>query len=236
MRLFHSHPLFPVASRAGPDRPPPAPSSSAPCGLSHHAAPATPALGNSVHPPGPRLPRGPCSCCALCLRCCVVPGPPLTPGRGGGKASPEARWESTSRRRAKSALTRADGGFPGGPVIKNPPANAGDVHSIPGQGAKIPQVAGQLSPHATTTEHACRNYRAHTLWSPRHNSREARVPQQRSHMPQCVLPGHKWNPQKGPDGGPLKRVPSEEAPGRARQPAPRPEMGAEGSEGPPMCW
>ena len=25
-------------------------------------------------------------------------------------------------------------GFPGGPVVKNPPANAGDVGSIPGSG------------------------------------------------------------------------------------------------------
>ena len=29
-------------------------------------------------------------------------------------------------------------GFPGGPVIKNQPYNAGDTGSIPGQGTKIP--------------------------------------------------------------------------------------------------
>ena len=40
--------------------------------------------------------------------------------------------------------------FPGGPVVKNPPSNAGDVGSIPGGGTKIPYAAGQLSP--------CRNY------------------------------------------------------------------------------
>ena len=28
-------------------------------------------------------------------------------------------------------------GFPGGPVAKNPPANAGDVHSIPGLGRSL---------------------------------------------------------------------------------------------------
>ena len=28
--------------------------------------------------------------------------------------------------------------FPGGPVVKNPPSNAGDVGSVPGQGTKIP--------------------------------------------------------------------------------------------------
>ena len=37
------------------------------------------------------------------------------------------------------------GNFPGGPVVKNLPCNAGDVGSIPGQGTKIPHAAGQLS-------------------------------------------------------------------------------------------
>ena len=47
--------------------------------------------------------------------------------------------------------------FPGGPVVKNLPYNAGDAGFIPGQGTKIPHVAGQLSPHATTTELMCLN-------------------------------------------------------------------------------
>ena len=42
--------------------------------------------------------------------------------------------------------------FPGGPVVKNPPSNAGDAGSIPGWGAKIPHATGQLSPCATTTQ------------------------------------------------------------------------------------
>ena len=42
--------------------------------------------------------------------------------------------------------------FPGGPVVKNPPYNAGNAGSIPGQGTKIPHAAGQLSLHATATE------------------------------------------------------------------------------------
>ena len=46
---------------------------------------------------------------------------------------------------------------PGGPVVKNLPSNAGDVCSIPGRGTKIPRAAGQLSPHAATTEAACFN-------------------------------------------------------------------------------
>ena len=36
--------------------------------------------------------------------------------------------------------------FPGGPVVKKPPSNAGDAGSIPGRGTKIPHAAGQLSP------------------------------------------------------------------------------------------
>ena len=42
------------------------------------------------------------------------------------------------------------GYFPGGPVGKNPPSNAGDTGSIPGQGTKIPHAVGQLSQRAAT--------------------------------------------------------------------------------------
>ena len=42
-------------------------------------------------------------------------------------------------------------------MVKNLPSNAGDVCSIPGRGTKIPRAAGQLSPHAATTEAACFN-------------------------------------------------------------------------------
>ena len=44
------------------------------------------------------------------------------------------------------------GYFPGGPVGKNPPSNAGDTGSIPGQGTKIPHSTGQKSPCTTTRE------------------------------------------------------------------------------------
>ena len=33
-------------------------------------------------------------------------------------------------------------GFPGGPVVKSPPANPGDMGSIPGPGTKIPHALG----------------------------------------------------------------------------------------------
>ena len=43
--------------------------------------------------------------------------------------------------------------FPGGPMVKNPPANIGGTGLIPGPG-RFPDVEEQLSPYATTTE-AC---------------------------------------------------------------------------------
>ena len=50
------------------------------------------------------------------------------------------------------------GVFPGGPVVKNLPSDAGDAGSIPGRGTKIPHVARQLSLRATTREKPmCRN-------------------------------------------------------------------------------
>ena len=42
--------------------------------------------------------------------------------------------------------------FPGCPVVRNLPCNAGDASSIPGPGTKISHAAEQLSPHASTTE------------------------------------------------------------------------------------
>ena len=42
--------------------------------------------------------------------------------------------------------------FRGGPVVKNPPSDAGDVGLIPGQGNKIPHAKGQLCLYAATTE------------------------------------------------------------------------------------
>ena len=42
--------------------------------------------------------------------------------------------------------------FPGSPVVKNPPCNAGNAGVIPGQGTKIPHAVEQLNTHALTTE------------------------------------------------------------------------------------
>ena len=53
-----------------------------------------------------------------------------------------------------SAMKAKDWGFPDGLVVKNLPANAGHMGSIPGLGTKIPHIVRQLSLCATTTE-AC---------------------------------------------------------------------------------
>ena len=41
---------------------------------------------------------------------------------------------------------------PGGPTVKNPPWNARDMGSIPGQGTKIPHATEQPSLSATTKD------------------------------------------------------------------------------------
>ena len=111
----------------------------------------------------------------------------------------------------KKTNTKRD--FPGGPVVKNPPSNAGDVGSIPGRGTKIPHTTGQLSLRAATTELASLNERARVPQTTEPMYPGAHVPQlerenlhatarekpmrhkERSHMPQrrsCV-------PQLRPD-------------------------------------
>ena len=44
------------------------------------------------------------------------------------------------------------GDFPGGPVAKNLPSNAGHAGCIPGQGTKISHAVKQLNPRTTTRE------------------------------------------------------------------------------------
>ena len=77
-------------------------------------------------------------------------------------------------------------------MVKNPPSNAGDAGSIPGQGTEIPHAMGQLSPRATTTEPvhpepACHNWRRE---NPHATTREKRMPQPRAHTamkdPACL--------------------------------------------------
>ena len=48
-----------------------------------------------------------------------------------------------------------DWGFPGSPMVKNPPCNAGDLGGILSCESKIPHAAGQQSPCTITTKLAC---------------------------------------------------------------------------------
>ena len=54
-------------------------------------------------------------------------------------------------------IQEQQGDFPGGPVVKNPPCNAGDSSSILGWGTKIPCAKEHLNPRAATMEPACYN-------------------------------------------------------------------------------
>ena len=67
-----------------------------------------------------------------------------------------------------------DGNYPVGPEIRNSPASAGDMGSIPGPG-RIPHAVEQLSPWATTTdptslEPVLRNKRSHCNGKSMHHS------------------------------------------------------------------
>ena len=53
--------------------------------------------------------------------------------------------------------------FSGDPEVKNLPCKAGDVSSIPGQAARIPQAEGQLSVQATAPEPVCSGARVPQL-------------------------------------------------------------------------
>ena len=67
--------------------------------------------------------------------------------------------------------------MPGGPVVKNPPYNAGDVGSIPGQGTKISHALEQLNPRATSTQ-------VRALWSLCDTTREFVHPNESSQRKQ----------------------------------------------------
>ena len=49
-------------------------------------------------------------------------------------------------------MLRPSWDFPGGPVVKNPPASEGNTGSIPGPGTKTPHATEQLNLCAATTE------------------------------------------------------------------------------------
>ena len=67
--------------------------------------------------------------------------------------------------------------FPGGPVVKNPPSNAGAAGLIPGRGTKIPHAGGATKPAcAATTEPMCSGVRLPQLErSPRTATKDRRA-------------------------------------------------------------
>ena len=71
--------------------------------------------------------------------------------------------------------------FPGGPMVKHPPSNAGNTGLIPGRGTKIPHASEQLSPPLATTN-------AHVLWSPRATARESVPARKGSRVPLHLTP------------------------------------------------
>ena len=74
--------------------------------------------------------------------------------------------------------------FPGGAVVKNPPANAGDIVLIPGPGS--PTCHGTTKPVHQTTEPAHHNYWSPCALEPVCHNYWARVP--RAHVPQQEKP------------------------------------------------
>ena len=62
-----------------------------------------------------------------------------------------ATWEHPNITLSIIYLQHAQGDFTSGPVVKNPPTNAGNMGSIPGLGG-FHKALGQLSPCARTTE------------------------------------------------------------------------------------
>ena len=65
------------------------------------------------------------------------------------------------KKKKKEEEEEEDWGEERSPVVKNPPANSGDMGPNPGQGTEIPHAMGQLSSCAIATESVCS--RAHIL-------------------------------------------------------------------------
>ena len=60
---------------------------------------------------------------------------------GRGEELQERQVLGPSKSFLKPCQKNKQTGFPCGPVAKNPPCNAGDTGSTPGQGTKIPHAA-----------------------------------------------------------------------------------------------
>ena len=82
--------------------------------------------------------------------------------------------EQEIHRKYNSLRKVTQGDFPGGAVVKNPPANAGDRGSIPGPGrSHMPQSNKARAPQLLSLRSRAREPQ---LLSPRATTTEARVP------------------------------------------------------------
>ena len=69
--------------------------------------------------------------------------------------------------------------FSGGPVVKSPPSNAGDMGLTPGLETRILYAMGQLSPSVTTTEPELWRLSTTARLKPWHLKERSHVPQLR---------------------------------------------------------
>ena len=68
------------------------------------------------------------------------------------------------------------GGFPGGSVVKKPPANAGDLGSIPGLGRSPGEGNGNpLQYSCLGNPMGIRSLAGHSPWDTRHSSQKRRI-------------------------------------------------------------
>ena len=86
-------------------------------------------------------------------------------------------------------------GFPGGAVVKNPPADAGDTGSSPPWSRKIPHAMEQLSP-VHHNYWACALEPASHNVSPRATTTEACVPRARAPQQEKPLQWQARTPQR----------------------------------------
>ena len=79
-----------------------------------------------------------------------------------------------------------DGGFPGGAVVKNLPANAGDMGSSPGPGrSRMPRSKKARAPQLLSL---CSTAREPQLLRPRATTTESHVPRARAPQQEKPLP------------------------------------------------
>ena len=135
---------------------------------SAHTFPSTPAHAPDSWPWGFASSPIPTPMCVSALRChpssphfthnTLPLGPAQTgPGAHGfpRPGCPDTLKTVQLKKQQKNCpvKNKLGGDFPGGPVVKNLPCNAGDVISVPGQGSKIPHaVCGSRKPAAAKTK------------------------------------------------------------------------------------